>query len=61
MAIACPVCEGRCGALFRREPGMSHTFASAHWDGECTLTPEAAAALFGPEDLADAIADLSAK
>ncbi|KAJ8979218.1 hypothetical protein NQ317_011857 [Molorchus minor] len=34
----CPVCDGTCGALWKRDLSMSHASGKARWTGECTHT-----------------------
>lgn len=31
----CPVCEGSCGSLWKRDLTMSHASNRARWEGEC--------------------------
>ncbi|EGD75816.1 hypothetical protein PTSG_12656 [Salpingoeca rosetta] len=40
MLRPCPICEGRCGAIWKRSVAMSKSNKSAFWDGECGLSPE---------------------
>ncbi len=45
MQRACPVCEGRCGEVWRRAVLDSHDSGRAHWAGRCGLrTPRAGSA-----------------
>ncbi|XP_071804081.1 uncharacterized protein [Asterias amurensis] len=33
----CPICTGKCQAIWTRETEMSHKMRLAHWDGDCRL------------------------
>ncbi|KAJ8915125.1 hypothetical protein NQ315_000377 [Exocentrus adspersus] len=35
----CPVCDGACGATWKRDLSMSHASSRAHWTGECARSP----------------------
>ncbi|ELU16065.1 hypothetical protein CAPTEDRAFT_155984 [Capitella teleta] len=69
MQRPCPICNGRCGAVWKRDVEMSHSHSKAHWDGECRLPPDQMRAFLaqhlvdyegGEESLLDAMTDLHA-
>lgn len=33
----CPLCEGRCNSIWKRDLTMSHASGKARWEGECAL------------------------
>lgn len=35
MDTPCPICNGECGTMWRRNIEMSHSMGTAHWDGQC--------------------------
>ncbi|XP_076059936.1 protein pinocchio isoform X2 [Oratosquilla oratoria] len=34
----CPMCDGKCSTMWRRDISMSHSLGKAHWEGECALS-----------------------
>jgi hypothetical protein len=37
LEIACPICKGKCGAVWRRAVADSNDAKTAHWFGRCAL------------------------
>uniref|UniRef100_T1GVL4 Protein pinocchio n=1 Tax=Megaselia scalaris TaxID=36166 RepID=T1GVL4_MEGSC len=37
----CPLCDGKCGVLWKRDFTMSHACSKAKWHGVCSIYPEA--------------------
>lgn len=40
MERPCPICQGRCGQIWKRDVEMSHSNNEAHWEGSCGLPEE---------------------
>ncbi|KAK2160563.1 hypothetical protein LSH36_130g01038 [Paralvinella palmiformis] len=40
MERPCPICQGRCGQIWKRDVEMSHSHNEAHWEGSCRLPEE---------------------
>lgn len=67
MERPCPVCDGSCKQIWRRDLAMSHSMRKAHWEGECGLPSKEQQAFFlknlvdATEDsLSEALQDLKA-
>ncbi|CAG2056906.1 unnamed protein product [Timema podura] len=39
----CPLCDGRCNSVWKRDLTMSHATGKARWEGECALRCKPAA------------------
>jgi len=37
----CPLCDGKCGVIWKRDFTMSHACSKARWHGVCPMFPEA--------------------
>lgn len=37
MERPCPICDGQCKEVWRRDITMSHSMRKAHWEGKCGL------------------------
>lgn len=35
----CPVCDGQCSSIWKRDLTMSHACGKARWEGQCKLRP----------------------
>lgn len=70
MTRPCPICNGRCSAIWMRDVELSHSNNEAYWNGECRLPPDAQQGFLAQllisgnvneQDILDGLQDLTAQ